>query len=184
MIHPLADVQSNTIGINTHIWQFSVVLEGSIIGNDCNINCHVFIENEVVIGNNVTVKSGVHLWNGIVIENDVFIGPSAVFTNDLRPRSKQRTPITKTLIQQGASIGANSTILTGITIGRYSMSGIGAIITKDVPPHALVYGNPAKIMGWVDTRGYKLVEIQEGEWVSPQTNEKYRLNENVLTKIN
>jgi len=144
-IHPLADVQSQKIGDDTKIWQFCVVLEKAIIGSNCNINCQVFIENDVVIGNNVTIKPGVQVWDGITIEDDVFIGPNVTFTNDKTPKSKQYPKeFLKTLIKQGASIGANATILPGISIGRNAMIGAGSVVTKSVPENELWVGNPAK----------------------------------------
>jgi len=163
-VHPLSDVQTDSIGNNTTIWQYAVILKGARIGANCNINCHTFIENSVVIGNNVTVKSGVHLWDGITLEDDVFIGPSVVFTNDLHPRSKAYNEIIKTTVKKGASLGANSTVLAGIIIGNYAMTGTASNITRDVPAHALVYGNPAKIEGWVDELGNKLSKIDEVTW--------------------
>ncbi len=167
MIHPLADVQSEHIGKGTMVWQFAIILKGAVIGTNCNINCHTFIENDVVIGNNVTVKSGIYIWDSIRIEDDVFLGPNVVFTNDLRPRSKQPAVYPVTRLKRGASIGANSTILAGVTIGRYAMSGIGSVITRDVPDHALVFGNPAKLKGWVDETGAKLKVTGEKTWESP-----------------
>ena len=145
MIHPLADVQSNQIGKNTSIWQFCVVLKGAIIGNDCNINCHVFIENDVTIGNRVTIKPGVQLWDGISIEDDVFVGPNVSFTNDLKPRSKQY-PATflRTIVKKRASIGANATLLPGITIGENAMIGAGSVVLGDIPDNTVWVGNPAK----------------------------------------
>ncbi|MBA3285932.1 MAG: N-acetyltransferase [Nitrosopumilus sp.] len=166
IIHPLADVHSENIGEGTTVWQFSIVLEGAKIGKNSNINCHCFIENNVVIGDNVTVKSGIYIWNGVVIEDDVFLGPNVVFTNDLRPRSKQYVPVQSTIVQKGASVGANSTILAGISIGKYSMTGIGSVITRNVPDYALVYGNPAKVKGWVDENGEELTLEQPDIWVS------------------
>lgn len=149
-VHQLSDVQSRTIGDGTKIFQFCVVLEGAKIGKDCNICAHVLIESTVVIGDRVTVKSGVQLWDGLEVEDDVFIGPNATFTNDLFPRSKQYPErFEKTLIEKGASIGANATILAGARIGKYALVGAGAIVTGDVPAHAKVVGNPAKIIGWV-----------------------------------
>jgi len=165
-IHSIASVDSKNIGKGTTVWQYAVILAGAKIGVNCNINCHTFIENEVIVGDNVTVKSGVYLWDGLVIENDVFIGPSVVFTNDLNPRSKLRKPLVSTIIKNGASIGANSTILAGVTIGEYAMSGTASNITKDVPSHALVYGNPAEIKGWVDEEGNKLSQIDDQTWSS------------------
>ena len=181
-IHPLADVQSKHIGEGTTVWQFSVILQDAVIGNDCNINCHTFIENDVSIGNNVTVKSGIYLWDGITIEDDVFLGPNVVFTNDLRPRSKQRIVFEKTIIRKGASIGANSTILAGVTIGCYAMSGIGSVITRDVPNHALVYGNPARVHGWVDENGTKLQALENSIWISP-SGIKFKENEKGLVRL-
>ena len=144
-IHPLADVQSTQIGEGTIIWQFAVVLKGAIIGTNCNINCHTFIENDVVVGDNVTIKSGVYLWDGLRIANNVFVGPNVSFTNDRYPRSKQYPEsFQQTCIEEGASIGANATILGGITIGKKSMIGAGSVVTKNVPANELWVGNPAK----------------------------------------
>lgn len=151
LIHALADVQSKNIGENTQIWQFCVVLKGAIIGSSCNINCQVFIENDVIIGNNVTIKPGVQVWDGMRIENNVFIGPNATFTNDPMPRSKQYPDRFSTIIvKQGASIGANATILPGVTIGEHAMVGAGAVVTKSVPNRAVVVGNPAQIIRYVE----------------------------------
>lgn len=139
MIHKLADIQSEYIGKGTRIWQFVVVLRGAVIGNDCNICSHCFIENDVVIGNNVTVKCGVQIWDGITIEDNVFIGPNVTFCNDKFPKSGHRDfKLLKTLVKKGASIGANATILPGLTIGENAIIGAGAIVTKDVPENAIV----------------------------------------------
>jgi UDP-2-acetamido-3-amino-2,3-dideoxy-glucuronate N-acetyltransferase len=180
-IHPLSDVQTSQIGEGTTVWQYAVVLKGAVIGKDCNINCHTFIENDVIIGNNVTVKSGIYIWDAIRIEDDVFLGPNVVFTNDLRPRSKQRVDYPVTTIKKGASIGANSTILAGVTIGEYAMTGIASVVTRDVPAHALVYGNPAKIRGWVDKQGRKLKEEANGIWKDEDGGE-YTITNSVLSK--
>jgi acetyltransferase-like isoleucine patch superfamily enzyme len=157
MIHPLADVKSIQIGENTNIWQFAVILEDAVIGADCNINCHTFIENDVRIGNRVTVKSGVYLWDGLVIEDDVFIGPNVTFVNDKYPRSKQY-PIAfeKTYVGHHASIGAGAIILGGIRIGAFCMVAAGSIVTKHVPDRALVMGNPAKIVAYLNDDGTKM----------------------------
>lgn len=150
-IHPLADVRTDNIGQNTRIWQYSVVLKNAIIGTNCNICAHTLIENDVVIGKNVTVKSGVFIWDGITIEDNVFIGPNVTFTNDKYPRSKQYPDkFLKTVIKQGASIGANATILPNITIGKNAMIGAGAIVTKDVPDNAIVMANPAIVKGYIE----------------------------------
>lgn len=154
MIHPTADVQSKKIGIGTTIWQFCVVLEGAVIGNNCNINCNVFIENDVLIGDKVTVKSGVQIWDGIHIENNVFIGPNATFTNDIVPRSKIYPESFKiTNIEEGASIGANATIVAGNKIGKYAFVGAGSVVTKPIPPFTIWYGNPAVQKGYITREG-------------------------------
>lgn len=159
MIHKLADVQSQNIGENTNIWQFCVVLQNAKIGNNCNISASVFIENDVIIGNNVTIKSGVQVWDGITIEDNVFIGPNVTFTNDFLPRSKQYPKeFLKTIIKKGASIGANSTIIGGITIGEYAMIGAGSVVTKDVGAQELWYGNPARHRDYVCKCGKKCDE--------------------------
>lgn len=145
MIHKLSDVQSKNIGKNTNIWQFCVVLPEAKIGDNCNICSNVFVENDVVIGNNVTVKCGVQLWDGVTVEDNVFIGPNVTFTNDLFPRSKVHPKeYAKTIIKKGASIGANSTIVCGHTIGENAMIGAGSVVTKDVPAGEVWYGNPAR----------------------------------------
>ena len=145
-IHRLSDVQSKNIGIGTKIWQFCIILENSIIGEDCNICANVFIENDVIVKDCVTVKSGVQLWDGIRVGNNVFIGPNVTFTNDKFPRSRNKlTSYLKTTIEDGASIGANATILPGIRIGHDSIIGAGSVVTKDVLPNTIVKGCPAKI---------------------------------------
>jgi UDP-2-acetamido-3-amino-2,3-dideoxy-glucuronate N-acetyltransferase len=149
-IHPLADVSASLIGEGTRIWQFVVVLEGSQIGKDCNICAQTLIESDVVIGDRVTLKSGVQVWDGIRIEDDVFIGPNVTFTNDSFPRSKEHPEsFPQISIKRNASIGANATLLPGITIGEYAMVGAGAVVTKDVPAYAVVVGNPAQIIRYV-----------------------------------
>jgi acetyltransferase-like isoleucine patch superfamily enzyme len=156
MIHKLSDVQSKNIGKNTNIWQFSVILEDAIIGNNCNINANVFIENDVQIKDNVTIKSGVQIWDGIYLEDNVFIGPNVTFANDITPRSKQYpSHFLKTTIKKGASIGANSTIIGGISIGQYAMIGAGSVVTKDILNNELWYGNPATKKGYVCNCGNK-----------------------------
>jgi acetyltransferase-like isoleucine patch superfamily enzyme len=141
MIHKLADVQSKKIGEGTKIWQFCVVLPGAKIGKNCNICANVFIENDVVIGDNVTIKNGVQLWDGIIIEDNVFVGPNATFTNDRHPKSGNRNfKLEKTMIKKGASIGANATILPGITIYENAIIGAGAVITKDVKENTTIIG--------------------------------------------
>lgn len=150
IIHPTADVQSKNIGCDTRVWQYSVILPQAKIGENCNICAHTLIENDVLIGDNVTIKSGVFVWDGITIEDNVFVGPCVSFTNDKHPRSKQYpTDFLRTVVKEGASIGANATILPGIKIGKKSMIGAGAVVTKDIPDRAIVVGNPAVIKGYV-----------------------------------
>jgi UDP-2-acetamido-3-amino-2,3-dideoxy-glucuronate N-acetyltransferase len=179
-IHNLSDVQSEYIGEGTKVWQFVVILPNAQIGDNCNINANVFIENDVVIGNNVTIKPGVQVWDGIKLEDDVFIGPNVTFTNDLLPRSKKYpTNFLKTVIKKGASIGANATIIAGNTIGEYAMIGAGAVITKPVGKNYLVVGNPARHVGFVTVEGVVL----DINMVSKK-GDKYERKNNIITKVN
>jgi UDP-2-acetamido-3-amino-2,3-dideoxy-glucuronate N-acetyltransferase len=169
--HNSAEVQSTTIGVETTIWQFVVILKDAKIGAHCNINSHVFIENEVQIGDNVTIKSGVQLWDGIILEDNVFIGPNVTFTNDLIPRSKQYpASFAKTIIKKGASIGANATIIAGNIIGNYALIGAGSVLTKDVGDNELWVGNPAKKIGFVTDEG----DILDLNLNSKSNGNKYR----------
>lgn len=181
-IHPLADVQSTNIGEGTTVWQFAVVLKGAVIGSNCNINCHTFIENDVVIGNDVTVKAGAYLWDGIRAEDKVFIGPNATFTNDKFPRSKQYPgSFQQTVLEYGCSIGANATILGGVRIGRHAIVGAGSVVTRNVPANALVVGNPAKVAGWVDAQGNRLNEVNTNEYTDKSGNKYVVQDGNLLT---
>ncbi len=150
-MHPEGRVESSDIGPRTRVWAFAHVLEGARVGADCNICDHTFIEGGAVVGDRVTVKCGVQLWNGVTLEDDVFVGPNATFTNDPSPRSR-RVPaeFARTLVRRGASIGANATLLPGVTIGAGAMVGAGAVVTRDVPPRAIVVGNPAAVSGFVN----------------------------------
>lgn len=160
-VHPQAIVESSRIGKATRIWAFAHVLPGAVIGEDCNLCDHVFIENDVVVGDRVTIKCGVQLWDGVHIEDDVFVGPNATFTNDPFPRSKHYpSEFVKTIVQKGASIGANASILPGVTIGQNAMVGAGAVVTTDVPPNAVVIGNPARIVNYV-TGKFQIVDQVE-----------------------
>lgn len=144
-IHPLADVQTQFIGNNTKVWQFCVILAHAIIGDNCNICSHIFIENQVKIGNNVTIKCGVQVWDGVVIEDDVFIGPNVTFCNDKYPKSGNKDwQLEGILIKKGASIGANATILPGVIIGENAIVGAGSVVTKSVEASTTIIGNPAK----------------------------------------
>ncbi|RED57631.1 acyltransferase [Cohnella lupini] len=155
--HENAIVETEDIGDQTRIWAFAHILSGAKVGENCNINDHTFIENDVIIGNNVTVKSGVYIWDGVRIHDNAFIGPNVTFTNDLNPRSKQYpAEFIKTTVGVFASIGANSTIVAGNTIGKYAMIGAGSVVTKNIPDHTLWYGNPAKFKGYVCNCGSKL----------------------------
>ena len=151
MVHPQALCETKKVGARTRIWAFAHILPGARIGADCNICDHTFIEDDVVLGDRVTVKCGVQLWDGVRIEDDVFIGPNATFSNDRFPRSKKKPKsFLTTVVKQGASIGANATILPGVTIGRGAMVGAGAVIVESVPPFAVVAGNPARIVSYCD----------------------------------
>lgn len=164
-IHEKALIDENvSIGRETRVWGFSHILEKAKIGSECNICEQVFIESNVIVGDRVTVKCGVQLWDGINIEDDVFIGPNATFTNDKFPRSKDY-PETyeKTVVKKGASIGANSTILSGLIIGKNAMIGAGAVVTKNVPNNAIVVGNPAKISGYVNEGLNSSQDLNESE---------------------
>jgi acetyltransferase-like isoleucine patch superfamily enzyme len=166
-IHPLADVQSDDIGKETYVWQFTVILKGAVIGDNCNVNCNCFIENEVNIGNNVTIKSGVQIWDGITIEDNVFVGPNVTFTNDILPRSKvYPSEFKKTVLKKGCSIGANSTIIAGVEIGDKSFIGAGSVVTKSTNPYTVWYGNPARHKGYITEEttilDLNLVDIETG----------------------
>lgn len=155
--HPAAIVETANIGAGTKVWAFAHVLSGAVIGTECNICDGVFIENDVVIGDRVTIKCGVQIWDGILLEDDVFIGPNATFTNDPLPRGRRPNwrPSVRTIVRRRASVGANATILPGLTIGANALVGAGAVVTRDVPPNAIVVGNPARITGYVDAASSK-----------------------------
>ena len=176
IIHSSADVQSRIIGNGTQIWQYVVVLPNAVIGQDCNICSHCLIENDVILGNRVTVKSGVQLWDGSRIGDDVFIGPNVTFTNDKFPRSKKYPEtFSTTEIDAGASIGANATILPGIKVGRQAMVGAGSVVTRSVPPNAIVIGNPARIVGYVDAEPDTPSNVKDAE--SPSITADPRLHQ-------
>jgi acetyltransferase-like isoleucine patch superfamily enzyme len=150
-VHPQGLCESTNVGPRTRVWAFAHVLPGARIGADCNVCDHVFVENDVVVGDRVTLKCGVQLWDGVRLEDDVFVGPNATFTNDPFPRSRRRPErFVTTVVRAGASIGANATILPGLTIGAGAMIGAGAVVVRSVPPMAIVVGNPARIVGYVD----------------------------------
>jgi UDP-2-acetamido-3-amino-2,3-dideoxy-glucuronate N-acetyltransferase len=180
MIHATAEVHSKFIGEGTNIWQNCVILEKAKIGDNCNINFNVFIENEVIIGNDVTIKSGVQLWDGLYIEDNVFVGPNVTFTNDSSPRSKQYPEkFLEIRIMKGASIGANSTILGGVSIGKFSMIGAGSVVTKNIADHTLWYGNPAKFKAYICECGRKINE----DLICTFCDKKYAMNMGNLGRI-
>lgn len=169
--HPLALVETEDIGEDTRIWAFAHVMKEVTIGTGSNIGDHCFIESGVRIGNDVTIKNGVSVWSGVTLEDGVFVGPNAVFTNDLRPRSKvyHSEPV-PTIVRRGVSIGANATIVAGVTLGEYCLIGAGSVVTKDVNPYELIVGNPGRVRGYISRVGEKLefktepIKTQEGTY--------------------
>jgi len=181
-IHPQAICESPSVGPGTRIWAFAHVLEGARIGSRVNICDHCFVENNVVIGDNVVIKNGVAVWDGVTIEDGAFLGPNVVLTNELWPRAGFPKGLARTLIRRGATIGANATIVTGITLGECCTIGAGSVVTKDVPPHALMYGNPARRKGWVCGCGLKLVFEEKGNASCP-CGRKYRERDGALEPL-
>lgn len=173
------------IGAGTRIWHFSHIMPDCVIGERCNIGQNVVISPGVVLGNNVKIQNNVSVYTGVVCEDDVFLGPSCVFTNVLNPRSAipRKDQYRKTLVRRGATIGANATIVCGHTIGEYALIGAGAVVTKDVPPYALVVGNPSRQIGWVSEYGYRLRFDEKGEARCPESGERYLLKEGGVVKI-
>jgi UDP-2-acetamido-3-amino-2,3-dideoxy-glucuronate N-acetyltransferase len=178
--------QGCTIGKGTKIWHFSHIMPDCVIGEDCNIGQNVVVSPKVVLGNKVKVQNNVSIYTGVVCEDDVFLGPSMVFTNVVNPRSavNRRGQYAKTLVKQGASIGANATIVCGNDIGRYAFIGAGAVVTKDVPDYALVVGNPAKHIGWMSEFGHKLAFDEQGQAQCPESKENYILKNQEVQKVN
>ena len=173
------------IGENTKIWHFSHIMPNCQIGNGCNIGQNVVISPGVILGNNVKIQNNVSVYTGVICEDDVFLGPSMVFTNVMNPRSavNRRNQYLKTLVKKGASIGANATIVCGNPIGEYAFIGAGAVVTKAVPAYALLVGNPAKQIGWMSTHGHRLEFDSNNEAVCPESNERYKLENNNVTRI-
>ena len=174
-----------TIGCGTKIWHFSHIMSGCTIGRDCNIGQNVVVSPQVVLGNNVKVQNNVSVYTGVTCEDDVFLGPSAVFTNVINPRSAiaRKDQYRPTLVKRGASIGANATIVCGHTIGQYALIGAGAVVTKDVKPYALVVGNPARQTGWVSEYGHKLKFDSNNIAVCPESGKRYKLTDGEVTEI-
>jgi len=173
------------IGEETNIWHFCHIMTGCIIGKRCNIGQNVVVSPDVILGNNVKVQNNVSIYSGVICEDDVFLGPSMVFTNILNPRSaiNRKNQYKETRVKKGASIGANATVVCGNEIGEYALIGAGAVITKPVKPYALVVGNPARQIGWVSEYGHKLIFTDEGFAVCPESDEIYRLVNNVVERL-
>lgn len=177
--------ESCEIGENTKIWHFSHIMPNCKIGIGCNLGQNVVVSPEVILGNNVKVQNNVSIYTGVICEDDVFLGPSMVFTNITNPRSAiiRRDQYAKTHVKKGASIGANATIICGNTIGKYALIGAGAVITKPVNDFALMVGNPAKQIGWVSEYGHRLVFNSDNIATCPESNEKYKLENNAVSKL-
>lgn len=174
-----------TIGDDTKIWHFSHIMPDCVIGEGCNIGQNCVISPQVVLGNNVKIQNNVSIYSGVICEDDVFLGPSMVFTNVMNPRSavNRRNQYLETLVKRGASIGANATIVCGNPIGEYAFIGAGAVVTKEVPAYALLVGNPAKQIGWMSSYGHRLEFNNQGEATCPESNERYKLENNKVTRI-
>ncbi|BDW92414.1 acyltransferase [Allomuricauda sp. XS_ASV26] len=183
--HETAVIDDNcVIGKGTKIWHFSHIMSNCQIGESCNIGQNVVVSPEVVLGNNVKVQNNVSIYTGVICEDDVFLGPSMVFTNVINPRSaiNRRDEYMKTIVRKGATIGANATVVCGNDIGEYALIGAGAVVTKAVPPYALLVGNPAKQIGWVSEYGHRLDFDNSGMATCPESNQKYLLENNKVNK--
>lgn len=174
-----------SIGEGTKIWHFSHIMSNCTIGKGCNIGQNVVVSPDVILGNNVKVQNNVSIYTGVICEDDVFLGPSMVFTNVINPRSavNRRNQYQKTLVKKGTSIGANATIICGVTLGEFSFIGAGAVVTKDVKPYALVIGNPARQSGWISEFGHRLHFDTNGIAICPESKEKYKLENNEVIKL-
>lgn len=185
-VHPSSIIDENcTIGDGTKIWHFSHIMSGCVIGINCNLGQNVVVSPKVILGNNVRVQNNVSIYEGVICEDDVFLGPSMVLTNVVNPRSaiSRKKEFKKTLIKKGASIGANATIVCGNTIGEYAFIGAGAVVTKNVPPYALVVGNPAKQVGWMSEFGHKLQFDKSHIATCPESQQQYALENNLVIRI-
>ena len=174
-----------SIGVGSKVWHFSHIMKDAVLGNDCNLGQNVVISPRVTLGNNVKVQNNVSIYTGVICEDDVFLGPSMVFTNIVNPRSAvvRKDKYVKTLVQKGASIGANATVVCGTTIGSFAMVGAGAVITKDVSPYALVVGNPARQIGWVSEYGHRLEFDESGKATCEESGQEYLLENDEVTRI-
>lgn len=184
--HPTAVIDEGcTIGKGTKIWHFCHIMPNCMIGDNCNIGQNVVVSPAVVLGNNVKVQNNVSIYTGVTCDDDVFLGPSMVFTNVVNPRSAvtRKSSYLKTPVGKGATIGANATIICGHSIGAYAFIGAGAVVTKDVPPYALVVGNPARQIGWVSEFGHRLFFGETGEAICPESGEQYELTKGHVKKM-
>lgn len=185
-VHETAVVEEGcSIGTNSKIWHFTHLMAGCKIGKDCIIGQNVFVASQVELGNHVKVQNNVSLYAGVVCEDDVFVGPSAVFTNVINPRSaiERKDQFQKTMIRRGATVGANATIVCGNEIGQYALVGAGSVVTKPVPDYALVVGNPAQQIGWVSACGHRLEFDAQGFATCPESGQKYQLEDNTVREI-
>jgi UDP-2-acetamido-3-amino-2,3-dideoxy-glucuronate N-acetyltransferase len=184
--HPSSEIDEGAvIGEGTSIWHFSHVMHGAIIGKKCILGQNTFIGSNVIIGNGVKIQNNVSVYDGVELEDDVFIGPSVVFTNVINPRSfiERKNEFKKTLVKKGSSIGANATVMSGITVGRFAMIGAGAVITKNVSPYSIVVGNPAIFAGWVSEAGHRLHFNEEGRAICEADNLVYIIRNNVVSRL-
>lgn len=184
--HPSSYVdEGNNIGEGTKIWHFCHIMPNCIIGSNCNIGQNVVISAEVILGNNVKVQNNVSIYTGVVCEDDVFLGPSMVFTNIINPRSaiNRREQYVRTHVGKGATIGANATIICGYDIGQYAFIGAGAVVTKSVPPYALIVGNPARQIGWMSEYGHRLSFNEQNHAICQESGQAYRFIENQVHRI-
>lgn len=177
--------QGSSIGEKTKIWHFSHIMSNSVIGENCNIGQNVVVSPKVTLGNNVKVQNNVSIYTGVICEDDVFLGPSMVFTNILNPRSAivRRDQYIETRVEQGASIGANATIICGNNIGKFALIGAGSVVTKQVPAYALIIGNPGKQIGWVSEYGHRLHFDKANKAICPESEELYRVENNTVIKL-
>lgn len=185
-VHPSAIIDKDCeIGEGTKIWHFSHIMTGAVIGNNCNLGQNVVVSPKVILGKNVRVQNNVSIYEGVICEDDVFLGPSMVLTNVINPRSavSRKDQYKTTLIKKGASIGANATIVCGNTIGEYAFIGAGAVITKDVPPYALIVGNPGRQKGWMSEYGHKLIFNTENKAICSESGQEYLLENNSVKRV-
>ncbi|MBP1630999.1 MAG: N-acetyltransferase [Bacteroidetes bacterium] len=184
--HPSAVIDEGcSIGVGTKIWHFSHIMIGAVLGERCNIGQNVVISPEVILGRNVKVQNNVSIYTGVTCKDDVFLGPSCVFTNVINPRSavNRKDEYAKTIVGEGASIGANATIVCGHNIGKYAFIGAGSVVTKTIPDYALVVGNPARQTGWMSEYGHKLKFNEEGIAICPESGQEYLLENSKVTRI-